>query len=181
MVEELAQNHLTQQELDEDEPARIFGQQVESDSIKRKREEVVLSELELQLAEQAGALKRRRIESIQYCLEALVAEGGIDDRDRIRSTDMIREVAYGSSSASTESQSADREICIREVVNAAGRARESPGIDMKIGKLAKKLLLLDDPSYVFPKKRIFAGGQAVDANVWKQSQRGYIDAALAQL
>ena len=179
MVEELARNHLTQQELDEDEPARIFGQQVESDSIKRKREEVVLSELELQLAEQAGALKRRRIESIQYCLEALAE--GVDDRDRIRSTDMIREVAYGSSSASTESQSADREICIREVVNAAGRARESPGIDMKVGKLAKKLLLLDDPSYVFPRKRIFAGGQAVDANVWRQSQCRYIDAALAQL
>ena len=52
---------------------------------------------------------------------------------------------------------------------------------MKIGKLAKKLLLLDDPSYVFPKKRIFAGGQSVEANMWLQSQRPYIERALAQL
>ena len=181
MVDEIAKNRLTQQELDEDDPARIFGQAVESDQVKRAREEVTLGELQVQLAEQAGALKRRRIESIQYCLEALESGGGVDDRDRIRTTDMIREVAFGSSSASTDSQPADNEICIREVVNAAGRARESPGIDMKIGKMAKKLLLLDDPSYVFPKKRIFAGGQAIDANVWKQSQRGYIERALASL
>ena len=47
MVDEIARNHLAQQELDEDEPARLFGQQVESDAIKRKREEVTLAKLEL--------------------------------------------------------------------------------------------------------------------------------------
>ena len=51
MVDELARNHLAQQELDENDPARIFGQQVESDAIKRKREEVTLAELDLRLAE----------------------------------------------------------------------------------------------------------------------------------
>ena len=50
MVEELARNHLTQQELDEDDPMRLFGQAVESDAIKRKREEVTLAELDLKLA-----------------------------------------------------------------------------------------------------------------------------------
>ena len=64
MVEEIARNHLSQQELDEDDPARLFGQAVESDAVKRKREEVTLAELDLQLAEQEGAWKRRRIESI---------------------------------------------------------------------------------------------------------------------
>ena len=49
LVDEIARNHLAQQELDEDEPARLFGQAVESDAIKRKREEVTLSGLELQL------------------------------------------------------------------------------------------------------------------------------------
>ena len=43
MVDELAQNHLVQQELDEENPARIFGQTVESDAIKRRREEVTLA------------------------------------------------------------------------------------------------------------------------------------------
>ena len=40
MVDEIARNHLTQQELDENDPARIFGQTVESDQVKRKREEL---------------------------------------------------------------------------------------------------------------------------------------------
>ena len=75
MVDELAQNHLSQQDLDEADPARIFGQAVESDALSRKREAVQLGELELQLVEQAGALKRRRIESIQYCFEAMECVG----------------------------------------------------------------------------------------------------------
>ena len=54
LVDELARNHLAQQDLDEDAPARLFGQAVESEAVKRKREEVVLSELDLQLCEQAG-------------------------------------------------------------------------------------------------------------------------------
>ena len=65
MVAESARNHMTQQELDEDAPARFFGHALESEAIKRKRDEVALGELDLEIAEQAGALKRRRIESIQ--------------------------------------------------------------------------------------------------------------------
>ena len=134
-----------------------FGHAVESDALKRKREEVQISELDLHLCEQACALKRRRVEGIQFCLEAL---------------------AFGSSSAG---QPEGKEICIREVMNAAGRARESPSLDMKVGKLAKKLLLIDHPSYVFPKKTIWACGQIVEANAWTASQRGYIERALASI
>ena len=177
LVDELARNHLAQQDLDEDAPARLFGQAVESEAVKRKREEVVLSELDLQLCEQAGQLKRRKIESINYCLNAL--DSGADDRDRLRATDMIRAIAFGS--ASSSEQPIDKEICIREVVNAAGRARESPGIDIKTGALAKKLYLADHPTYVVPKKTIWAGGQECRANSWKHSQKGYIDRALASL
>ena len=179
MVDELARNHLAQQELDENDPARIFGQQVESDAIKRKREEVTLSELELRLAEQAGALKRRKIESIQFCLESLETVGGADDRDRCRATDMVRSVAFGS--ASSSEQPTDGEICIRQVINEAGRAREV-GLDCKVGKLAKKLLLVDDPTFVWPKKNIYANGQLLTGvNMWLNSQRPYIERALASL
>ena len=93
LVDEIARNHIDQQALDEDEPARLFGQTVESESIKRNREEVVLSEPEMQLCDQAGALKRRRIESVQYCLEPLDNMGGSDDRDKLRAVDLIRTVA----------------------------------------------------------------------------------------
>ena len=92
---------------------------------------------------------------------------------------MIRAIAFGS--ASSSEQPTDKEICIREVVNAAGRARESPGIDIRTGALAKKLYLADHPTFVFPKKTIWAGGQECQANSWKRSQKGYIDRALASL
>ena len=181
MVEELARNHLTQQELDEDNPARIFGQTVEiveSDAVKRKREEVTLAELELQLCEQAGALKSRRIESVQWCLEAL--NNGADDNDRMCATDMISEVAFGSSSASTDSPPADKEVCVRQVINEAGRAREV-GLDCKVGKLAKKLYTADHPGFVFPKTSVYANGQLIEANMWLEPQRPYIERALASL
>ena len=58
LVDEIAQNHLHQQEMDEDDPRRIFGEHVESERVKSAREELTLAELE-------GALKRRRVESIQ--------------------------------------------------------------------------------------------------------------------
>jgi hypothetical protein len=178
MIDELARNHLTQQELDADDPARIFGHAVESDAIKRKREELTLAELEVQLAEQEGARKRRRIESVQFCLESLESVGGADDRDRLRATDMVRTVAFGG--ASSTALPVDKEVCVREVINEAGRTREA-GLDCKTGKLAKKLFLADHPGFVFPKKQIYANGQLIEANMWLHSQRPYIERALASL
>ena len=90
MVDEIAQNHLAQQDLDEDHAARIFGQTAERDRVKRAREGVTLSELELQVGEKTGALKRRKIESIQFCLEAFESIGGADQRDKLTAIDMIR-------------------------------------------------------------------------------------------
>jgi hypothetical protein len=185
MVEEIARNRLTQEELAEDDPnhpLRLFGATVEheeSEAIKRKREEVTLSELELQLCEQSGALKRRRIESVQYCLAALEGSGNADDRDKQRCTDMIREIAFGAAASSTD-QPQDKEICIREIINAAGRGREV-GLDCKLGKAAKKLLLSDKPQYVFPRKNIFCNGQSMECNMWLASQRSYIERALAAM
>ena len=174
LVDEIARNHLTQQELDEEHPARIFGQAVESERVKRAREDVLMAELD-------GQLKRRKIESIQFCLEALETVGSADDRDRCRVTDMVRTVAFGSSaSSSADSPPADKEVCVREVINEAGRAREA-GLDCKVGKLAKKLYLADHPGFAFPKKSIYANGQLIEANMWLSSQRGYIERALASL
>ena len=112
LVDSIAANHLHQQEMDDEDPRRIFGQQVESDRVKRAREELTIAELE-------GALKRRRVESIQYCLDVLVQTGQSDGRDKLRCTDMIRTVAFGSPVSSSEPQ--QKEVCIRAVVNAVGR------------------------------------------------------------
>ena len=105
--------------------------------------------------------------------------GGADDRDRCRSADLVRTVAFGSSSTDLPVDR-DKEVCVREVILAAGRAREA-GLDCKVGKLAKKLYLVDHPTFKFPKKSIYANGQLIEANMWLQSQRGYIERALASL
>ena len=46
LVEEVASNRLAQESLPEDHPLRIFGETVESEAIKRKREELEMVELE---------------------------------------------------------------------------------------------------------------------------------------
>ena len=56
LVEEVAANRLRQEDLDEDDPARLFGQTVESEALKRKREEVAICELE-------GRVKRARVQT----------------------------------------------------------------------------------------------------------------------
>ena len=38
MIDEIASNHLSQQELDEDAPAKLFGQAVDNEAVKRKRD-----------------------------------------------------------------------------------------------------------------------------------------------
>ena len=92
---------------------------------------------------------------------------------------MLRTVAFGSAST-TDLPPVDKEMCIREVINAAGRAREA-GLDCKVGKLAKKLYLAEHPGFVFPKKSIYANSQLIVANMWLSSQRPAIEQALAQL
>ena len=67
-----------------------------------------------------------------------------------------------------------------EIINAAGRGREV-GLDCKVGKAAKKFLLADKPQFCFPKKTIFANGQSISANMWLESQKVYIERALASM
>lgn len=64
---------------------------------------------------------------------------------------MVMSIAFGSATSADPSE--DRESCINEVVNAAGQARESPGIDMQVGKLAKKLYMADHPNFSSPRRR----------------------------
>ena len=60
--------------------------------------------------------------------------GGADDRDHIRASDLVRTVTFGSKA----DQSEDKEICIREVINAASRAKEN-GLGCKLGNLPEAL------------------------------------------
>ena len=61
LVDELAEIHLTQKNLPEDHPARLFGQTVESERLKRAREELLLTET-------AGRISERCVDHGVCCV-----------------------------------------------------------------------------------------------------------------
>ena len=93
----------------------------------------------------------------------------------MRAKDCINQITFGSSA---EVQG-DPEICIRDLLTQRGV--RVPGLDSKVGKLAKKLLMQDHPNYTFKKKTVYANGQMLPANVWYASQRSYVDRAITQV
>ena len=54
-------------------------------------------------------------------------------------------------------------------------------MDARVGKLAKQLLLHDFPQHVFTKKSIYCNGQMLEANIWHESKKKYLEQALATL
>ena len=98
------------------------------------------------------------------------------ERDRLMARDVLSTAMF---CADGSSQPSDREICIKQVLLEKGLRQA--GLDARVGKMAKKLLLEDQPDYQFVKKDIVCNGQVLQANVWQESQREYVDRALAQL
>ena len=88
----MAANRLRQEELDEDDPARLFGQTVEPEALKSKLEEVTMVELE-------GRAKRARVQAAtevaRLTLGALQDLGlPVSDRDRMLAKDIITTAAF---------------------------------------------------------------------------------------
>ena len=166
VVEEIAANRLAQESLGNDHPARIFGQAVESEAVKRKREELELVELD-------GQIKAAKRRAVTEGLEALQHCGlPVDDRDRIRAKDMLNQITF----EQPQVAAGDREICVRHFLQQQG-IRDAK-MDSRLGKAAKALFLADNPDYIFPKKDIYANGQMITANVWYAPQRLYLERAL---
>ena len=173
LVEEIAANRLRQEDMDDDEPERLFGQAVESDAIKRKREEVTLLELDCQA-------KRVRVQCAtdvaKTTLDALRDLGlPISDRDKMLAKDMITTAAFTQGQLEDRGQEAD--ICLQQFCASRGKK----GQEAALGRKAKKLYLADHPDYTFPKKTIFAQGQMVEANRWTASMASYLERALEAL
>ena len=178
LVEEVAANRLTQEEMDADDPARIFGQTVESEATKRAREEVSLAELQVRA-------KRLRVQGAvdvaRLTLGALADLGlPVSDRDKMLAKDIITTAAFTGNQQLTEGgaeQQQDRDICLQQFCAERGR----PGAHVALGKRAKKLYLDDHPDFTFPKKDVFCNGQMIQANRWTESMRPYLDLAVQQL
>ena len=128
LVEEVAANRLRQEELDENDPARLFGQTVESEAVKRKREEVILTELEGR-AKRARA--QARIEDVRAANEVAritldsLRELGLptSDRDRMLAKDMITTAAFTQPGQRQLEGGAgeDKDICLQQFCASRGK------------------------------------------------------------
>ena len=172
LVEEIAANRLRQEDMDENDAARLFGQTVESEALKRKREELTMVELE-------GRLKRARVQAAtdvaRMTLDTLRDLGlPISDRDKMLVKDMITTAAFtGQGQLAVE----DKDVCLQQFCAERGK----PGGHISLGKKAKRLYLDDHPGYAFLKKDIYANGQLIQANRWVASMLPYLERALQQL
>jgi len=171
LVDEVAANRLTQEQLDEDDPARLFRQTVESEALKRKREEVELMEMD-------GRLKRARVQAAtdvaRLTLGALTdLDLPVSDRDKMLCKDIIttaaftREHYFTGTGQRLEDQDQDQDICLQKFCMEQKRS----GKHIKLGKIAKALYLKDHPDFEFPQNDIFANGQIIQANRWTESMR----------
>lgn len=175
LVEEIAANHLAQASLPDSHPARLFGQTMECERAKRLREDLLVVELESRLkracVENAGA-------SIQAGFAAMQALGiEPNERDKLMARDVLSTAMFCASDAPAEQL--DREICIKQLL--LERGLRQAGLDARVGKAAKKLFLEENPGYEFVKKNVICNGQVLKANIWRESQKEYIERALAQL
>ena len=173
LVQEVAANRLRQEDMDDDDPARLFGQTVESEAIKRKREEVTLLELD-------GQAKRIRVQAAtdvaRLTLGALQDLGlPVSDRDKMLAKDMITTAAFTQGQLEDRGEEAD--ICLQQFCASRGKK----GLEAVLGRKAKKLYLEDHPGYQFAKKTIFAQGQMVEANRWTANMASYLERALEAL
>jgi hypothetical protein len=172
LVHEIATNRLRQEDLGEDDPARIFGEAVESETLKRKREEVEMVELE-------GRLKKSRVQTasdvVRITLTTLTDMNlGISDRDKMLCKDIMTTAAFANMQPGSSNV---RDICLQQFCMENGKA----GKHISLGKQAKKRFLADNPGFQFEKKDIFCNGQMIQANRWTEVMRPYLEEALAQL
>ena len=173
LVDETAQNRLAQENLPDDNPFRIFGETVESETLKRKREELAIAEID-------GRIKKTRLRDIAECVTLnlwTLQDLGlpVDDRDRMRAKDMLNSTTH----AQIEDTPEDKEVCIRKFLQDNGITKY--GMDGRLGKLSKEMYLHDYPAYQFPKKEIYANGQMCSANIWYESQRPYLEATFREI
>ena len=147
LVEEIAANRFAQEELNESDPNncfRIFGQTVESEAIKRKREELTLLELD-------GQAKKARVEIassvVRTTLSSLSDLGlPISDRDKMLAKDIITTAAFipdthslsrGGEGGERE-ENRDTDICLQQFCAENGKA----GKHVTLGKSKTALLVL---------------------------------------
>ena len=170
LVEEVAANRLRQEDMDDDDPARLFGQTMESEA---RRGSARRSPCWSWKAGRS-APECRLPPTWRASLGALQDLGlPVSDRDRMLAKDMITSAAFTQAGQlEGEGGGATRTYaCSSSARAGARRGRRRPW-----GKKPRRCTWR-----TFPKKTIFARGQMVEASRWTASMAEYLERALQAL
>ena len=174
LVEEVFKNRCAQETLAREQPehpARVFGEAVESEAVKRKREELLHAQMDLQIEEATASRKRLRITSMLELYE--LAGVPLDDRARLQLRDMV-----GSATARVEGP---QELCVRAFLVSKGvNARKHQSqFGVVVAGLKRAQLREAGMPETLLKKRTECNGQVIMTNLYLEEDLPLFETAYA--
>jgi hypothetical protein len=187
LVEEVRMNRRLQEQLREEtpeHPARLFGEAVEqatqeSDIVKQKREELTLKRLDAEISELEFATKRRRVENYVDCYSSLGAQGiHMDDRNKQAIKDYV-DTTLQPTQGHMLQDTPVKELSIRTFLLQYTKDPRSVecAFGKQVAKLKREQLIKEGKEPTIPKKQIYANGQAVEANMYVETDRALFEKA----
>jgi hypothetical protein len=188
LVDEISKNKRLQEQLREDDPmhpARLFGEAVEqaSEPVKRKQEELTLKKLDSEIQDIEFTTKRRRVENYVDCYASLEQHGiRMDDRNRLAVKDYVDSTLQPNGIHMIQDTPV-KELCVRTFLLQYTNDPRSveAAFGRHLAKLKKGELINEGKEPVLPKKQIFANGQAVNANMYLESDRALFEQAWSEM
>ena len=183
LVDEIRANRRLQEQLREEEPdhpARIFGEAVESsEAVKRKREELELKRLDAEISLLEYTTKRQRVQNYVECYASLEAHGvRMDDRNRQAVKDYVDSTLQPNCANAIQDTPA-KELCIRTFLlqHTAAPQKVECTFGRAVAKLKREELVKAGKEPTLQKKTIYVNGQAVQANLYFESDRALMETA----
>ena len=185
LVEEVRANRRLQEQLREeapDHPARVFGEAVESsesEAVKRKREELELKRLDAEISLLEYTTKRQRVQNYVECYASLEAHGvRMDDRNRQAVKDYV-DSTLQPNCANVIQDTPAKELCIRTFLlqHTAAPQKVECTFGRAVAKLKREELVKAGKEPTLQKKTIYVNGQAVQANLYFESDRALMETA----
>ena len=188
LVTEIRMNKRLQEQLREDDPshpARLFGEAVEqeSEAVKRKQEELTLKKLDSEIQDIEFTTKRRRVENYVDCYASLEQHGiRMDDRNRLAVKDYVDSTLQPNGIHMIQDTPV-KELCVRTFLLQYTNDPRSveAAFGRHLAKLKKGELINEGKEPTIPKKQIFANGQAVNANMYLESDRALFEQAWSEM
>jgi hypothetical protein len=171
LVEEVFRNRAAQERLAEEDPshpARMFGEDVEAASRKRKRDEE-LDELRhaRELEETRAALKRIRCETCRQVICTYRELGEITPLDA-RKRQFLGDFVHSHISGAGADEPGRRELCVRAFLHSKGARAETceSAFGRKLARLKRQDLCAKGLPEDIPKKLAYVNGQQMEVNLY---------------